>query len=194
MANQNQSVVRVLSFSPGIAVTGWSIIDYNTTNDKLVVYRFGSLKPANTAGKKLHSAEIEKYGKQLVSLQLLRDAVSDLVGTYHPLYIIVDDTPLDPRNPSAYVALVNWFCAIQLLCYNDFDTPIIRVHASSESEGMTHQPIYDQIHDNKMIHFKQKKQAAILSHSEATSIHCGYYFLRDHYPSIVASGDILTET
>lgn len=185
-----KQIIRILNFEPSLSATGWSVTDYNVSTGKVVVNRFGCIRPLPHMAKPVYREEVERFGKRLISLELLRISIIDLLKTFNPEYITVQEAEFDPRRPNAYASLLHWHCAVSLLCYQEFRMPIYRITGKTAIlcvSGYTGKmSIQEAIHSNDHISFKQKKQAELITEPESTSIAMGYFFVKEQLPGILA--------
>jgi len=184
---------RVLAFDPAMGVTGWSVMDADDSTGfkDCVVFKFGSIKPASTVSKVLYSDKVNTFGKSTVSLNYLQEQVCLLIDEFKPDFIAIEDTYLDPRRPTAYASLLQWICAVKLVCLQRYNMPIFLVASKVAKQsvtghgGSTKVSIQESLLDRSDVKFKQKKQSDMLSEHEADSIAVGFHFLTNILPSMI---------
>lgn len=185
----SKQIIRLLNFDPSLYITGWSVIDYNVANGKIIVNRFGSIKPTPTAMKPIHKNEVERYGKRIISLNLLRKQIRELTNRFNPDFVIINEPVCDSDRLNEYASLIQWQCVVSMLYFKEFNMSTFNIVGKSAylcvSSHNMKISIQEAIHSNARITFKQKVQAQNITESESKSVAVGYFFVTEQLPSIL---------
>lgn len=179
-----EMTIRVLSFDPGLTLAGWAVCDYKLSDGTINVQRFGDISPNKIASRVNMNDQVEKYGKRLISLDILEDMVQKLVDEYKPDYICSEDAFFNPGTPNAFVALIHWLNTIELLLFKQYDKPLIKLpprtikHIVSGSGASGKLPMLQAILADGKIVFKQKKTQEELNEHSTDAISVGVAFIR----------------
>ena len=185
------SVIKILAFDPAMGVTGWSVLTTDLFNPiDCTVTKFGSIKPAAVVSKVAFRDEVELYGRSTVSLGYLREQVALLIEEHKPDYIAVEDTYLDPHRPTAYASLLQWICAVKLICREKYKKPLFLISTKTAKHAVTGKgssgklAIQEAILTNPNIKFRQKVDATSTELTEhvADSIAVGAGFIFEVLP------------
>lgn len=117
--------MNILSFDPGLSFSGWA---YSHTDDNVfTVERCGLLTPSKTVDHKENRADVELYGRRIITLSFLRSMVRDLVGQFNPDVVVSEDAFFNPRRPGAYEALVQWILTVMFVLRDEYQKPLYRI-------------------------------------------------------------------
>ena len=184
-------VVRLLSIDPGLSQLGWSVSDYKLTTGKLVVHRFGGISATKLVNRADRKDEVRQFGKRVVSLNIIRSSILNLIEEYKPDYLVIEDAFYNPQFPNAYVALVQVITTIELLGYRKYNKVLFKIPprsaklAISGFGGSGKLNIQSAILTSDKIEFKQKRQTEGLTEHEADAIAIGWTFCINILPSIL---------
>lgn len=181
---QNQSI-RVLSFDPGLTLAGWAVLDYNLTDGTIIVHRFGDISPSKIASRVNMSEQVEKFGKRIISLDILEDMVKKLYDEYKPDYVASEDAFFCPATPNAFASLLHWLNTIELLLFKQYQKPLVKISPRSVKQCITGSggtqgklPMHDAIMSDSQIVFKQKKSQEEMNEHSVDAISVGVCFIR----------------
>lgn len=185
------NIVRILSFDPGLTISGWAVMDYNRTTHELMVVKTGLMTPNKIVSRVNMRDEVEIYGKRLIALVTLRGMVSSLCEEVKPNFIVVEDNFFHDKYPTAYAALLHWTITVELLVKDKYDKPVFKIppklvkHYISGSGNATKVNVQQAILDQPKIKFKsQQLEGNLIEHiSDAVAI--GWAFVHEHLPVLV---------
>lgn len=184
--------IRTLSFDPGLSTAGWAIGDYTLKTGHLVINRFGELSPNRYSERSDVAADVEKYGKRIITLATLREMVNALYTEYHPDYVAVEDAFYNPTRPTAYAALLQWITTVELYLYFNFQVPLFKIAPKSIKQCISGYGasgklnVQQSVLSNKNISFKQKRQLGELREHEGDAIAVNYTFNVEILPGLLA--------
>jgi Holliday junction resolvasome RuvABC endonuclease subunit len=184
--------VRTLNLDPALSKCGWSVLDLKRVKADVDVQcvRCGTLTPSAIAGRAMNAIECEMFTKRIISLRELRAGIRDLIKTFQPDFITIEDTFFHSSFPTAYAALEQCITTIALLCYDEFHLPLYRIPTKSAKQAITSSgaskkgTVLSAIQDTDIISFRQKKKVVDLDHHAADSIAVGYHFLINVWPNL----------
>lgn len=189
----SEKPIRVLCYDPSFSNTGWAILDIKPSTGKVVVHRFGVLKPGQQADRVAHRDDVTTYGKRAISMKLLKECVHKLQEEFKPDYVSVEDAFFNPKRPNAYASLLFWICSVTIIYHENYQKPIYRIPTRTIKQRLTGSggkgkgSVKDAIIKSEEIVFKQKKQAEIATDHEFDAIAVGYYFIKEILPSILSA-------
>jgi len=184
-----ETIPRVLSFDPGLAMCGWSILDHKAGN--VIVTRFGTIAPNRLTDLANQREQVNHYGRRLISLNFLRDMVIALIEEHKPQYIVAEDAYFDPTKPNAFIALLQWLSTVEMLVFKQYGLPLYKIPSKtaklivSGNGGCSKDNVQDALFAHSDIVFKQQKQTDKLTSHEADAIAIGYAFLSNILPALV---------
>lgn len=121
------SVIKILAFDPGLSTSGWNVSTYDINSTMLRVLKFGMLLPNKGIDTPESHAEYVKYGPRLITLQALRTQVRELLNTYQPDVVVSEDAFYNPKRPSAYMALIQWLTAVDILLHDEYNRVLFKL-------------------------------------------------------------------
>lgn len=197
MTTNNTSItkpVHILAFDPGLTTAGWSYNDYDPTTGLFTINKHDTFSAAKL--NKDYKANIEKYGKRLISLTHLENITRDLITKINPDYIVTEDAFFNRLRPNAYGALLLWINTLERVLFNDFNKVLYKIPTRSAklcitgTGGSGKTSVKDAIFTCNDIQFKPKRNGAIADHTcmsshEADSIAVGYFFAKNIYNTLV---------
>ena len=69
---KKRNIIRILAYDPGLSKTGWSVVDFDIDQPKMIVHKYGIFQATNVANKVAHSSQVEKFGLRTVTIALVR--------------------------------------------------------------------------------------------------------------------------
>lgn len=186
----NPKNIRILSFDPGLTMTGWAVLDFNLKTAVMTVFKLGLLTPNKIISRVNMKDEVDKYGKRLIALVTLRQLVTMLYDTYVPDYVVVEDSFFNSRFPTAYAALIHWTMTVDLLMRDKYSKPVFKIppklvkHYISGTGDANKYNVRQAILDNKKIKFKSKQLYNNLVEHTSDAIAIGWAFLQEYLPIV----------
>lgn len=180
--------VRVLCLSPGIASFGWSVIDYNPASSKTSVVRFGTLVSSKLITSKSGNEATNKFGKDVIGIELLGATIIELVTQHSPQYIVTTETSAEVDNAGATVTAMRLY--ISVLLKQQFDMALTLIGDRSIQEalpcGRFNKRFSLSYHLKSMSHinFKQKRHSELITDTEARAIIIGISFINTILPNM----------
>lgn len=188
-------IVRVLAIDPALSACGWALLDLVAAEKgktpEIQVTSFGCIKSIGTAKRVAYSVEVEKYGTTIVSLALLRDRLGEIIETYKPDYVAIEDAFYNRFRPNAYASLVQCISVIQLLCRDKFDIESFKIPTRTAKQTLvgngnaSKEDVMKAVLNSKHIKFKKTKKNdttdMVLHESDAIAV--GNHFILQIFPS-----------
>ena len=185
--------IKILSFDPGLTKAGWSFSEYDTTSRIYTVIKFGTITPNTTAAKALNRDAVNIFGKRVIALRILREAVDLLVKQYKPDFIATEDAFYNPRTPNAYGSLLTWIVTVENFMYSEFKMPIYRIapklakHNISGDGTSGKLSVQDAVVNHSNIKFRANLPVLDMCEHEADSIAIGWSFVYSILPNLTFS-------
>lgn len=123
----NVKKFRILCFDPGLATTGYSLLEGNTSNGDLVVLKIGEIHPGPTVDRVAYRDDVKKFDKRTISLAYLREQITFLMNELKPDFVCAEDIYCNPRLIQAYGALCFWICAVRLHMRDQFGKYLVAI-------------------------------------------------------------------
>lgn len=191
---------RSLNIDPALSICGWSVLDLKLEQcknvqviPKVVVNRFGCIMSSSEANKVLYRPEVDIYGKQLITLCMLRESIDCLIKEFKPNFMVIEDAFYNPKFPSAYASLLQCICTISVMCRDRYNLPVYRIPTRSAKQTIfgtgsaNKKDIIEAVLSSPNIVFKQKKSSSLIGEHEADSIAIGYHFMLNNLPGLLSS-------
>jgi Holliday junction resolvasome RuvABC endonuclease subunit len=182
------NTVRILSFDPGLTVSGWAVLDFNMHDGTMTVSKLGMLTPNKIVSRADMRDEVDKYGKRLMALSMLKDMVTELYEEYKPDYIAVEDNFFNSKYPTAYAALIHWTMTVDFLMKDKYGKPVYKIPPKlikqyiSGSGDASKVSVQQAIMDNDKIVFRSNQLYNNLMEHTADAIAIGWAFLQEFLP------------
>lgn len=127
---------RILAFDPGISNTGWSLLEGNTGDNKLVVLKLGEFHPGPVAERAANRQLVEKFDKRTISLSLLTQEMSKLLEELKPEFVCCEDIFINMFHPTAITPLAMWQAAARL-CVMQYGKKLIVIPTKVCKKALT---------------------------------------------------------
>lgn len=182
------NIVRILSFDPGLSVSGWAVLDYNRTAGELTVFKFGLLTPNAIVSRVNMKEEVDKYGKRLIALVTLRQMITEIYDEFKPDFVVVEDNFFHSKYPTAYAALLHWTITVDFLLRDNYGQPVYKIPPKLVKQHVTGSGdakkinIQEAIINNPKIKFKNKQMPFSLIEHTADAIAIGWAFIYEVLP------------
>ena len=131
---------NILAFDPGLSTLGWAYLTIK--KGKVVVLETGMILATKHTSRVLYRERNELYGKRLISLEYIHDAIDDLIKHRQVDVVAVEDAFFNPFRPNAYSALIQVIHTIMWVSYKLHDlktftvpTKIAKMHVKSGASG-----------------------------------------------------------
>lgn len=180
----NQESIKILSFDPSLSDAGWAVAEYHLGTGNSTILKTGNLSPNKLATRVNMSEQVEKYGKRLISLDILEEMVIKLVEENKPDYVVSEDAFINPGMPSAFISLIHWLNTIELLLYKRYKKPLIKLAPKTVKMIVTGSgasgkiPVLESILNDKHVSFKHKVNSKDLNEHTSDAIAVGIAFAR----------------
>lgn len=187
----NNNIIRILSFDPGLSISGWAILDFHRSTGELHVNKIGLLTPNKIVSRVNMKDEVEKYGKRLMALVTLRGMVSEVYEDCNPDFVVAEDNFFHDKYPTAYAALLHWTMTVDLLIKDKYCKPVYKIppklvkHYISGSGDAKKLNVQQAILDNTKIKFKNNQMSCNLIEHISDAIAIGWAFAHEHLPILV---------
>lgn len=184
---------RILSFDPGLTCTGWCLSEYNVITGKLKVLKFGSIHAIKLASVAAQRDLVNKYGKRLITLQILDQHIRKIISVNKPDYVTSEDAFCNPRRITAFVALSQWLANTQGLLYKEFKLPLYKLAPKHIKRVLTGDGTSGKINIQKTvlahdkIDFKSNLPTTSMNEHEADAIGINYTFVQTMLPGLLGS-------
>lgn len=116
---------RLLAFDPGLSNTGW--VSCHWQAPILTVITGGVFHPNQTVGHKEFREERSRYGARLLTLDCLRQTITELQQRYQPDYWVAENAFYNRFRPSAYSALLQWLTIASWCLREQAQQPLYRI-------------------------------------------------------------------
>ena len=182
--------IKILSFDPGLMIAGWSLLQTTPNTNICDVVKFGTLQAKRIATKVNLKAEVEKFGSRLITLNVLRVMVEELLNKYRPDYVVIEEAFWNRARPSAHAALVQWIVTVRMLALTEYRIPTYTVAPKSAKCTLSGSGSADKANmqkavlEHELIKFPQKAQTATMESHEADAIAVGFHFILRMLPSL----------
>lgn len=182
------NIVRILSFDPGLSISGWAVLDYHRDTGIMQVTKIGLLTPNKLVSRVNMRDDVEKYGNRIVALTALREMVLNLCEEFKPDYYVVEDNFFHFKYPTAYAALIHWTITVDLLIKDTYSKPVFKIppklvkHYITGSGDAKKINVQEAILINEKIKFKNTQMICNLIEHISDAIAIGWAFVHEYLP------------
>ena len=173
--------MNILTFDPGLTTLGWA---YLTAEDDVVtVVETGTILATKHTSRVKYRTRNELYGKRLISLEYINNAVEELILSKDVDIIAIEAAFFNPKRPNAYHALVQVIHTISWVAYHshklktyEVPTKIAKMHISSGDSK--------KVDISKGIHLQEDliiTRGLILNEHIADAIAVGYGLIKNNF-------------
>lgn len=190
------NTVTILAFDPGLAVLGWSVIEYNIKTGKIFVPKFGSI--LGSLALKNNKDLKGEFQNRFIILNTAEAEVITLINTYHPDYI-VSESAFSHRFADAFAALVLVINMIRRSSYivRRKDIFVIppkeaKLHVAGKGDA-SKEEVYAAIINDSNIEIKSRKDKTVenMSDHESDSIAIGITFIKTQLKTILSTSQLV---
>lgn len=173
---------RILAFDPGIANTGWSLLESTLGGGELTVLKMGELHPGPTADRAVYRDLVERFDKRVISLSLLREFITGLLNEYKPDFVCCEDIYISMAHPTAYGSLAMWICTAKMTVMDVAAKKLFAIptkickQSITGSGGSGKNPVFSSVLTHKDIHFVPSIDKRSMTEHQADSIAVAYAF------------------
>ena len=183
-------LIKILSFDPGLSLSGWNLSTYDTHTKLYRVLKFGMLSPNKGIDTPETHLDYVKFGPRVITLKALREQVRELMNTYQPNVVVSEDAFYNPSRPSAYGALIQWLTSVDILLHDEYGKVLFKLapkaakqvvsgFGGSDKLGVR----YAVLHQDDIC-FKSKHAEDNLTEHICDSIGIGYTFAHRILPAL----------
>ena len=189
--NDLPSTFRLLCFDPGLSTSGWSILLYSTSDQKIHVTNCGVLTPNDTVHLVANRAHRVRYGARLMTLHQLKQEVAELMDTYHPDFVVTENAFYKRNRLTAYCALVQWIVTVSVLLCQEYQKPLYKIAPRSAKQIISGSGdakklgVMQAIIEHEDVTFDPSIQVESLTEHTMDSIAIGYSFIKETLPAIL---------
>ena len=115
----------LLAFDPGLSNTGWVSCQWH--DSVLTVLAGGVFHPNQTVHHKEFREECSRYASRLLTLDFLRQTITELQQRYQPDYWVAENAFYNRFRPSAYSALLQWLTIASWCLREQAQQPLYRI-------------------------------------------------------------------
>lgn len=113
---KKRAKLNILAIDPALSVMGWAILQYNPKNpERIEVNHAGIYKPSQVIHRVAYNDYVRAYGFRNMCLLELRKNVKELLITYTPEYVVLEDVFFSFGTPSAFMPLAQAITVIDSL-------------------------------------------------------------------------------
>ena len=117
--------LKILSFDPGLSLSGWNLSHYNTNDKVMRIEECGMLHPNEDVGK--NKINLTRYGTRIMTLDQLRVDIRTLMDKYRPDFVVSEDAFYNPSRPMAYCALVQWLTTVSMVLFDEYNHTLFKL-------------------------------------------------------------------
>ena len=188
-----EQIIRIFSIDPGLTSLGWSIIEYNVTNNLKTVTRFGTITGKSLLKKQKDLQDV--FEKRHIIVWELEPELTALVEAMKPQFIVVEE-PFAHTYISAYVALVLVVHTVRTVARKTIGRDIYLIAPKEGKKAISNdgtsgkEAVQKAVMNDPTITIKKCKQnnEDELTEHACDSIAVGVAFIQNQLPAILASG------
>ena len=192
---------KILSIDPGTTACGWSILEYDPSSPIITVLKLGVIASRKIVIRAAMRDRVAIYGKTILSLEILREKVDEIIKQNKPDFIAIENAFFNPKFPSAYAILIQCIFTIEQLIYSKYGLPLYKIPTRSAKEtlsgngGAKKETIQDIILNHQDITFKNEKLKYTITQDESDAIAIGFHMCHKLLPTLILSqqNDLIKE-
>jgi len=185
-----KDVYRIVAFDLAKGNAGWSCVEYSIKNNKFTIIKTGSITSSSVAGKVAFRDEVNLYGKDVITFQVLSKEVHRIIKNNNPDFVSAEDA-FYRQHLSAYTSLILCLHCVAVVA-KEFGHMLYKIISTKAKLCLTSHghckkaTTIDTIKEHPGIVFNNEDDKIDLDEHQADSIAIAYTFCIQLLPGIIA--------
>lgn len=184
-----KDVYKFLCFDLAKGDAGWCVLEYNIKTNVFNVNKVGNITSTKVASKVAMRDQVNLFGKDLVTFEVLENEVSKLIKMNNPDFVVAEDA-YHKEHLSAYTSLILCLHVVGVTA-RKYQLPIYKIISTKHKSALTgnghckKETTIDKIKTHPNINFTNEEDKTNINEHQADSISVGYAFGIQILPGIL---------